>query len=125
MEKIVAIALGGALGALGRVYGSQWIGQRLLGSVPYGTLVVNLLGAFMIGLLLGLFASHPQWPAWLRYLLVAGGLGAFTTFSTYVFEMVDMIMQGSYGLALLYGFGQVLAGLLVCALGLFLARIGA
>lgn len=123
MDKIVAIALGGALGALFRVYLGEWVMSRVGGLFPYGTVVVNLLGALIIGLCLGLFMEHSEWPSWAKYLLVGGGLGAFTTFSTLVFELLQLLMEGAYLGALAYGGIQLLFGLLLCWLGLVLARL--
>lgn len=122
MDKMIVIALGGALGALGRVYLGEWIMSRLDGLFPYGTLVVNLLGAFIIGLCLGLFMDHSEWPSWAKYLLVGGSLGAFTTFSTFIFDLLQLLMEGAYVGALAYGGIQVVCGLLLCWLGLVLAR---
>ena len=120
MDKVLVIALGGALI---RVYSGEWIMARLPGDFPYGTMVVNCLGALLIGLFLGLFMEHSEWPAWAKYLLVGGGLGAFTTFSTFAFEMLQLMMTESYVQALFYGFVQVVGGLILCWIGVLLARI--
>ena len=123
MEKVLSIALGGAFGALLRVYGSDWI-MRFFPSamIPYGTMVINILGAFLIGLCAGLFTGRPDWPAWARFLLISGGLGAFTTFSTYMLEWLNLMLAGNYGHAFVYGLAQVVAGLLLCWLGIIVAR---
>lgn len=123
MDKVLVIALGGALGALIRVYSGEWIMDHLPGDFPYGTMVVNCLGALLIGLFLGLFMEHSEWPAWAKYLLVGGGLGAFTTFSTFAFELLQLLMDGAYMGALAYGGIQLVGGLFACYVGLVLARL--
>ena len=92
MEKFLAIALGGALGAILRVYVSEGVMHKIGLAFPYGTMVVNLIGCLLIGLCLGAYILRPDWPEWIRFLLVAGGLGAFTTFSTFAFELLDLLL---------------------------------
>lgn len=123
MEQVISIALGGAVGALLRVYGGAWIMRLCPGSLPYGTMAVNLLGAFLIGLLSGLLTSRSDWPIWVRYLLISGGLGAFTTFSTLALEWLELLMAGEYGGAIFYGGIQLVGGLVLVGLGLWLARV--
>ena len=107
MEKYIAVALGGAVGALCRMALGEWVMTKV-SSFPYGTVVVNLIGCLIIGLVLG---------------LVVGGLGAFTTFSTFAFEMLQLMMAESYVQALFYGFVQVVGGLILCWFGVVLARM--
>ena len=82
MEKYIAVALGGAVGALCRMALGEWVMTKV-SSFPYGTVVVNLIGCLIIGLVLGLYMQKPDLPQWARFFLVVGGLGAFTTFSTF------------------------------------------
>lgn len=121
MNSIIAIAIGGAIGALCRHYVGGWVAMHY--PWPYGTTTVNLIGCFLIGGLLGAITLHPDSPQWVRLLFVTGGLGAFTTFSTFSWEGVQLIMNGSYGVAILYILGQLLGGLLLCTLGLVLSRL--
>lgn len=122
MEKYIAVALGGAIGALCRMAMGEWVMTKV-SSFPYGTIVVNLIGCFIIGLVLGLYIQKPDLPQWTRFFLVVGGLGAFTTFSTFAFEMLQLMMTESYVQALFYGFVQVVGGLILCWIGVLLARI--
>ena len=110
MEKYIAVALGGAIGALCRMALGEWVMTKV-SSFPYGTVVVNLIGCLIIGLVLGLYMQKPDLPQWARFFLVVGGLGAFTRFSA------------SYIQALFYGVLQVVGGLILCWLGVLLARI--
>ena len=92
-------------------------------SFPYGTVVVNLIGCLIIGLVLGLYMQKPDLSQLARFFLVVGGLGAFTTFSTFAFEMLQLMMTESYVQAFFYGFVQVVGGLILCWIGVLLARI--
>ncbi|MEX2628906.1 MAG: fluoride efflux transporter CrcB [Tistlia sp.] len=102
MTMLLAVASGGALGALGRHY---LAGQamRLLGhGFPWGTLLVNVLGCFAMGLLVELFARHFSPTQELRAFLTVGLLGAFTTFSAFSLEVGLLQGRGELGLAGLY-----------------------
>lgn len=118
--NFIAIGAGAALGAWLR-----WIlGVRLnVPGWPWGTLAANLAGAYLIGLVLGLVAAHPDWPAWIRLAVATGFLGALTTFSTFSAETVSMLEIGKYGLAAGYVAFSLAASLLLTALGLYSAHV--
>ena len=118
MEKYIAVAIGGAVGALCRMALGEWVMTKV-SSFPYGTVVVNLIGCLIIGLVLGLYMQKPDLSQLARFFLVVGGLGAFTTFSTFAFEMLQLMMAESY----VHGFVQVVGGLILCWIGVLLARI--
>ncbi|CFE03168.1 camphor resistance protein CrcB [Bordetella pertussis] len=86
--NFIAIGIGATLGAWLR-----WVlGLRLNGAGwPWGTLTANLVGGYLIGVMVALIASHPEWPAWIRLAAVTGFLGGLTTFSTFSAETVDML----------------------------------
>jgi len=91
IQKLAWLALAGALGTVSR-YGLAGLVQRLSGgSFPWGTLVVNLLGCFMAGLLWGIFEKRGVVTALPRTVLLVGFLGAFTTFSTMTLETTEML----------------------------------
>lgn len=110
------IAIGGAAGATGRYYLSLWIANKSPGVFPSGTLVVNLLGCFLLGILyaLGDKIISPQ----LRLFLATGLLGAFTTFSTFSVEALDLLRNGYPMIALSYLTASLVFGLLVAGLGI-------
>ena len=93
MKTLVAVGLGGFIGAIARYLISGWA-QKLLGApFPVGTLTVNVLGSFAIGFL-ALSFEHliaPQWKAF----VITGFLGALTTFSTFSYETATLIMEGA------------------------------
>lgn len=120
--KLASIALGGAIGALLR-YGLSGLTYRWIGpTFPWGTLAVNLLGSFAIGLLWPIFETTTIWPN-ARVFLFIGLLGAFTTFSTYTLESLNLLRDGEVSLAIWNILASnVLALALVC-LGFVLARV--
>ncbi|WP_176722251.1 fluoride efflux transporter CrcB [Candidatus Thiosymbion oneisti] len=122
MLQILAIAGGGALGALGRFWMSSGV-YRLLGrDLPWGTLVVNTLGSFLMGLLFVLFMERSTAGPELRAAVLVGFLGAFTTFSTFSMETLALIEGGYPGRALLNLVLSVLVCVLACWVGLLLGR---
>lgn len=122
MLQILAIAGGGALGALGRFWVSSGV-YRLLGrDLPWGTLVVNVLGSFLMGLLFVLFIERSTAGPEVRAAVLIGFLGAFTTFSTFSVETLVLIEEGYLGRAFLNMWVSVLVCLLACWVGFLLGR---
>lgn len=107
---VLMIAFGGAVGAVARYGLSGWV-QSLLGTTfPMGTMVVNVLGSFALGLSLPLFESL-AWSAETRTLVTIGFLGAFTTYSTFSYEAVVLLEGGEWARGGLYMGGSLLLGL--------------
>jgi len=122
LVQILTIAGGGALGALGRFWMSNGV-YRLLGrELPWGTLVVNALGSFLMGLLFVLFIERSTAGPELRAAVLVGFLGAFTTFSTFSLETLALIEAGYPGRALLNTGLSVAVCLAACWVGLLLGR---
>jgi len=124
MKQMLAIAAGGALGAVMRWYTAGFI-QRLSGgsAFPWGTLTVNVLGSFMLGFLFVWMLERVTVGELARLAVTVGFLGAFTTFSTFSVETARLLQEGALSMAL----GNVLAQVLICVtlawLGMQLARI--
>ena len=119
---LLSIAAGGALGALLR-YGFSEGAHHIFGKgFPYGTLVVNVIGSFMIGVIFVFMVERGELSEEWRAFLVIGLLGAFTTFSTFSFETISLIETGEIIKAGLNIIISVLLCLCVCWLGMFLAR---
>ena len=119
LRPLLLVALGGALGSALRYLTALLLARHYTGSIPLATLVVNLVGCFLIGLLIGLCSETSH----LRLLFITGFCGGFTTFSTFTAESYTMFREGASGLALLYIAGSVLIGLLALWLGLSLSRL--
>lgn len=121
--QYLVISLGGILGANARYLLGTWIAQRYGTSFPYGTLVINISGSFVIGLFLTLiserFVVHPNW----RLFFAVGFLGAYTTFSTFSYESVVLIQNGSWWLGLVNMVGSVVLGPVAVVLGMAVARL--
>ena len=100
MQNVFFIAIGGSVGAVSRYLVSKGINMLSIGIFPYGTLVVNIIGAFLIGLLFSLF-NDIVIPVYYKSMITVGFLGAFTTFSTYSLESVNLLMSGEYKIAAL------------------------
>ena len=116
MIPILLVAAGGALGAVARFLVSTAVTQRLGGQWPWGTLIINLSGCFLISLFLGAGTGRIA-ETNLRYLLPIGFVGAYTTFSSYEYEILRLFQLGRGASALVYvaasnvlGFAAVLAG---------------
>lgn len=119
--QLVAIGVGGAIGAVLRFIISG-LAYNLLGQdFPWGTLVVNMIGCFVIGFLAQLFEEIAISPN-LRVLILVGGLGAFTTFSTYALENVNLLRDGQFGTAFLDIIASTVLGLIFVFLGMVLAN---
>jgi fluoride exporter len=110
MEQIVYIGLLGALGCLARYFLSGWVYQLLGRGFPYGTLAVNVVGAFLIGFIMEFSIRSALVPPTLRIALTIGFLGGLTTFSTFSFETFRLLEEGAFLIAL----GNVCLSLVAC-----------
>lgn len=112
ISTLLCVFLGGGLGSIGRylVAVAMKKHQLLLGGLPIHTLLVNVVGSLLIGLLMGCLSKNPS--HWLQMLLVVGFCGGFTTFSTFSFEVMEFLKIGNTLMALLY----VLLSLSLCVL---------
>ena len=116
MLTVLAICIGASLGALARWGLGLWLTPG--GLLPWGTLAANLVGGYLIGVAIAAFQAMPQLdPVW-RLLLITGFLGGLTTFSSFSAEVVEFLMTGRYGLALLTAGLHVLGSLGMTVLGL-------
>lgn len=116
MLPVLAICLGACLGALARWGLALWLNPGA--AIPWGTLAANLIGGYLVGVCVAVFQSWPQLdPAW-RLALVTGFLGALTTFSSFSAEVVGMLMQQRYLLALSTAALHLLGSLLLTVVGI-------
>lgn len=120
--NIIYIALGGALGAVAR-YVMVLLSHTVLGrDFPYGTLIVNVSGSFLLGLLSVLLLDRITYSVELRAFLLVGFLGALTTFSSFSLETVTLFNEGRMLLAALNILANVVVCLLVVWFGILVAR---
>jgi fluoride exporter len=108
--KYLIVGIGGCVGSILRFWVGSYIGSRMGTRFPYGTLVINITGSFLVGLAFALLAAKTQWsPNW-RYLIPIGFLGGYTTFSAFELETLRTIQNGQVGLGLLYVATSVIIG---------------
>jgi CrcB protein len=121
MQRFLLICLGGAVGTGARYLVALWTAQRFGSAFPYGTLVVNVTGCFLIALIMHLAMTN-AWPATLRAALTVGFLGGFTTYSSFNYETTRLLEEGSLATALLNVLLTLAAGFTAGLIGLLLAR---
>lgn len=123
MLQVIAIACGGAFGALSRYFiigiVTDWLGKDF----PFGTLFVNVLGSFLIGILYVVVVLKMHVSPELKSILVVGFLGAFTTFSTFSLEAFNFISQGLLLSAVTYILSSVILCILAVWAGVSLAKL--
>jgi len=122
MKNLFWVGLGGVLGANARYLLGGWIAAWLGPGFPYGTLVINVSGSMILGILYGVLEARTLSPV-LRLVVGIGFLGAYTTFSTFTYESIRLIEDGSLLRAFVYVAGSVLTGLAAAFLGLAAGRL--
>jgi len=122
MERFLIICASGAAGTGVRYLVGVWAGQRFGPSFPVGTMIVNVVGCFLIALVMQLSLSLADFPVNLRFALTTGFMGGLTTYSSFNYETTKLVQDGSYALAAV----NLVVTLAACAvaglLGLLLAR---
>lgn len=119
---LLAVGLGGAIGAMLRYLVMGRVGHAFGLSFPYGTLMVNILGSLTMGVLIVLFARMASVPQHMQALVTVGVLGGFTTFSTFSLDVATLLERGDYSPALLYILASVVGSIGAIFLGLIIAR---
>lgn len=123
MKKIVAIALGGAAGALARAWLSGAAHAVMGHAFPWGTASVNILGSFLFGLVWVLSDERMIIPPQVRAAALVGFMGAFTTFSTFIYESSALITHAQMLTLGANIVGQIVVGLAALRIGMALGRI--
>ena len=119
---LVLIGLGGFAGAIARYLVDGIVSDRTGGGFPWGTLVINVTGSFVLGLLFAMTAERAILPAEIRGPVMIGFLGAYTTFSTFMLESWRLIEAGSWGAAIGNLAGSMALGLVAVVAGLTVGR---
>lgn len=121
MPAALAVALGGALGSLTRYYMVAAL-RRADPAFPWGTLLVNVTGSFLIGAAWAYLLARPGTPEWLRVGLMTGVLGGYTTLSSISLDTVLLFESGAFGPAVLNIVANVVLSLLACLAALWMFR---
>jgi fluoride exporter len=122
LNGFLVVGAGAAIGAWMR----WWLGIMLnatLPALPLGTLAANLIGGYLIGLFMGIFAVTSTFPPEVRLFVVTGLLGGLTTFSTFSAEAVTLLTRGQYGWATTHILVHVLGSLVMTGMGLLTIQL--
>ena len=122
MEKFLYISAGAILGANLRYWIGDWAAQKFGTSFPYGTLLINFTGSLLLGFFVAIAAERLMVDPRLRLLVTVGFLGSYTTFSTFTYESISLLLKGQVLAGLLNLFGSSLLGLAAVGIGIFLAK---
>ena len=122
-SHLMYVAVGGALGAVGRYSAMSAIGAAFGHGVPYGTLIVNVAGSFALGVFIEISALVWSPSPELRAMIVIGLLGAFTTFSAFSLDVVTLMTRGDHGQAFLYVIASVVFSIGALWAGMVLTKL--
>ena len=122
MQNLLAVGLGGFLGAIARYKMGEFVDSRLNTRIPWGTLAVNVLGCLLIGAILGWLSTRENSSRTTELFLVTGILGSLTTFSTFGHDTINLIRQGAVGPAVGNVALNVVVGLVAVTVGLAATR---
>jgi fluoride exporter len=118
----ILIALGGAGGAVTRYAVDSWVSSRFTSEFPLGTLLINVSGSFLLGLLFALTVERALLPAEIRAPVMIGFIGAYTTFSTWMLESWRLVESGAWAAAAVNLGGSVVLGMIAVVLGMIVGR---
>ncbi len=119
----LAVAFGGALGALARYGLDRLIERRSASLFPWSTFTINVTGCLLVGFVVGALVDRHHAPAWIRSALVLGFCGAYTTFSTFAQETLDLVGARDYAIALASVSASVVVGMAAVLAGNGLGRL--
>jgi len=121
-SRLLWVCLGGAAGTAARYWLTGWALQALGAAFPYGTLLVNAIGSFLIGAIVHVGLSTEILCPTVRIALAVGLMGGFTTYSSFSFETLRYLQEGAWGLAILYVASMLLGCHAACAFGFAVAK---
>jgi CrcB protein len=117
---VLLVAIGGGIGSVTRYLVGGWFAGRFGPAFPYGTLVINVTGSFIIGLFLAFAQERISLSPYWRLFFAVGFLGGYTTFSTFEYESVRLLQDGEMLLGSVYLIGSVVAGGIAAVAGIAL-----
>ena len=122
MARFLLICLGGAIGTGARYLVAVWVARTVGTAFPYGTLLINAGGSFLLGLLIQLSLSTDMISAEMRLIIGTGILGGFTTYSTFNYETLALVREDAWEVALVNIAATLIGCLIAGALGIGVAR---
>ena len=122
MKQAIIVFVGGGFGSVARFLLGRWL-NNLETTIPYGTLLSNVLGSFLVGIILGYLAKSTNISETQSLLLATGFCGGFTTFSTFAYENHVYLKNGDYLSFIPYTFGSLILGFSAVFLGLYLSKL--
>ena len=120
--RLLLVCIGGAIGSGARYLTALWAASALGPAFPYGTLIVNILGSFLIAFIMHVGSATEMLSVDMRVMLTTGVMGGFTTYSTFNYETIRLFQNGALGLGLLNVAATVLVCLLAGGLGVLVCR---
>ena len=121
--SLLAIGIGGGFGSIARFVVSREMGNWLGNYLPYGTLTVNVAGSLALGWFITFFIDRPELSSALRLCLTVGFLGAFTTFSTFSYESLQLLLDGAIWRAIFNVVLNAAACIGMCYVGMQMAKM--
>lgn len=122
MKMILAIGIGSFIGGVFRYLLSQFIHAKYVHAIPFGTLSVNIIGSFLIGIVFGLAEKGNFSNEW-RLFLATGVIGGFTTFSSFSYETVALMRDDNFGYSFIYISASILLSLFATFVGILLTKL--
>ncbi|MBP2628020.1 MAG: CrcB-like protein [Firmicutes bacterium] len=123
MLKVMMVAVGGGIGATTRYLVSTWAAEKFGTDFPYGTLIVNVVGCFIIGAFMTLATEKLIVSAYWRLLVTVGFVGGLTTFSSYSYETFKLLQDADIMMAVYNLLGNIMIGFFATWLGISVARL--
>jgi CrcB protein len=123
LQKVIAIAIAGAIGTLARYWLGGLVQERVGGNLPLGTFTVNILGSLLFGLVWSLAEGRAIISAEMRTVILVGFMGAFTTFSTFMFDTHSLLRDSGWLLALGNVTASVIVGMAALFVGMAIGRL--
>lgn len=122
LKTIFLIGIGGAFGSILRYFTSVFVQKYYEATFPLATFVANIIGCFLIGIVIGLLDKNQMTDSNLKWFLITGFCGGYTTFSAFGYENISLFQSNNPGTAILYIGASIFGGLLAVYAGISLAK---